>query len=512
MKSKTLFYLIITVIVALSILARFYDLSMDPFPYDDYGMGHVDEGGYTFNARNKALFDDWFLEGSLWNSIYISPIFTYLEYASLHTFGVNTQSMRLVPAVLGILSIFIASYFLMRKNFQAGMIYLAFLSINLLLIVYSRVATLQSLELFFILAMIGLIINDTNWSWLGVGLLIPCLIFTKLTSFFFILAIPLSLILYYWMCRKINQLQSKDYLKRLGFLILGGVISLSGWLIWLSNNFGGWLVMNQMMAHKLYLNFFKVAAVITHLLHFSYLNLILIILSIGLVVYFLITLFKQRTIHYLDLFLLCCLGLFLLQTLAIDFFLRRWVLIIPVVALLAVRAVLSLGRVNFSYAGKEIKLSRTVLISLILVVYLAANFIPILLFFNKNITTPEETHTIVRTSQELGEIIPEGEKVFGTMAIALGYENKIRPYYIYWKSALIDAEELFYPYFKENINYAVLNFDLFLAEDLAELEIDLDQSPIYKDIQDNFEIVETLTGKDWIDNSISLPIYIYERR
>ena len=69
---------------------------------DLYGISFGDEAGYVHNARNKALFGDWKLEGDLWNPIYLSPVLTYAEYVSFELFGVRTFSARIInPEAVG---------------------------------------------------------------------------------------------------------------------------------------------------------------------------------------------------------------------------------------------------------------------------------------------------------------------------------------------------------------------------------------------------------------------------
>ena len=157
-KNKLYFLGIILLIILLGVV-RFYDLNMDSFPYDEYGTSWFDEG-YIHNARNNALFGNWTLEGDLWNPMYISPVFTYMEFISFTFFGVNTFAMRFIIAFLSVISILIAGLLIMSRRFKEGIVYIILLSGNIMLIAFSRVAMIESILLFFILIIIGLIVYN----------------------------------------------------------------------------------------------------------------------------------------------------------------------------------------------------------------------------------------------------------------------------------------------------------------------------------------------------------------
>ncbi len=75
----------------------------DPPTNPTSGIVWHDEGAWVHNARNRALFGAWSLDA--WNPMYIAPVFTGLEYLSFKTFGVGVRQARLVPEVLGVLSV-----------------------------------------------------------------------------------------------------------------------------------------------------------------------------------------------------------------------------------------------------------------------------------------------------------------------------------------------------------------------------------------------------------------------
>lgn len=498
--------ILIFLILLFSLFFRFYDLNMDPFPYNTYGMGYIDEGGYIHNARNKVIFDQWELEGDSWNPLYLSPLFTYLEYFSFSKLGVSSFSMRIVSALLGIISILIANLLIMKRNFRAGLFFLILSSINIMLIVYSRVATLQSLLLFFIFLILGLIVYDIKLSWMVVGFLVPCLFFSKFTSLFFIAAIPLSLLLYYW------KYKQKQTLKNMGYFVLGGIISSILWLFWLIPNFKSWFFMAKMMSHPVGPTLFKLLAAPLHFLKFSLINPLIVVLA-GVSIFFTIYyLRKKREIPFLDFFLLISLVMFLFHLLVIDFFLRRWVLIVPIILLIAALFISRIKGIKFYFSHSLFKINKKTIIGFILAIYLILNLAQLAGYFGQLATNENEIHTVVSNSKEISEHIPPGANVYGLMAMALNSENQIKPYYIYQKSLHVDTEAYILPLFKEKkINYAILRFDLNNNQDLKRNDLNLEESELYNHIGENFEIIKILDGKNWLDNSLGMKIYIYRR-
>ena len=96
-------YLTIALLIVLgATLLRTMWMRADP-PVTSVGIVHHDEGPWTHNARNKALWGVW--ETDNWNPVYIAPVFTAFEYAAFKTFGVGTWQARTVPAASGIVAI-----------------------------------------------------------------------------------------------------------------------------------------------------------------------------------------------------------------------------------------------------------------------------------------------------------------------------------------------------------------------------------------------------------------------
>src|SRR6187431_1520206 len=90
-------------LLALAAALRMIYPAADPPWRTTVGVVWHDEGAWTHNARNRALFGEWRLDA--WNPMFVAPVFTALEYGSFATFGVGTWQARLVSQVAGMLAV-----------------------------------------------------------------------------------------------------------------------------------------------------------------------------------------------------------------------------------------------------------------------------------------------------------------------------------------------------------------------------------------------------------------------
>ncbi len=79
-------------------------LTSDPPTIAAVGIVWHDEGAWTHNARNRALWGVWRTDD--WNPVFIAPVFTALEYVAFREFGVGHSGRRgVVPVVSGLVAI-----------------------------------------------------------------------------------------------------------------------------------------------------------------------------------------------------------------------------------------------------------------------------------------------------------------------------------------------------------------------------------------------------------------------
>ena len=504
-KNKLYFLGIILLIILLGVV-RFYDLNMDSFPYDEYGTSWFDEG-YIHNARNNALFGNWTLEGDLWNPMYISPVFTYMEFISFTFFGVNTFAMRFIIAFLSVISILIAGLLIMSRRFKEGIVYIILLSGNIMLIAFSRVAMIESILLFFILIIIGLIVYNKPISWIGAGFLTPFLFFSKITSLFFILAIPLSLIGYYLIYR------SQKILKNLIIFVAGCIFSIILWLFWLIPNKSVWLYANfGGYGSRIQIGITKTIMATLFSLEFSLLNQIVLFIALISILVIIITFLKKKQILFIDFFLIISIVLFLFQIIFADYPLRRFVLIVPIISLIAARFICRLDKIDFSFMKSRFEINPNLFIFLFISFYLIITFAHLGIYFSPLVSNWDNSHTTITASKEINNYIPPGSNVYGYYAVAFAAENKIKPYYSRENNNFANSEEYIFPFFENNlINYAILEANLSDTKTLMSKNIDINNSKVYQYIQHNFKIIKELNIKNTRDNSLNEKIYIYKR-
>jgi 4-amino-4-deoxy-L-arabinose transferase-like glycosyltransferase len=106
------------------------------------GVVWHDEGAWTHNARNRALWGEWRTDD--WNPMYVAPIFTGLEYAAFATFGVGTWQARLVPMTLGVVAVLALGCGVARiGGRRAGIAAALFLATNFVAVSYDRAAIME---------------------------------------------------------------------------------------------------------------------------------------------------------------------------------------------------------------------------------------------------------------------------------------------------------------------------------------------------------------------------------
>src|SRR5437764_572576 len=142
--------LLAAILVAAAVLRTILPTA-DPPWRSTVGVVWHDEGAWTHNARNKALYGAWVQDQ--WNPVYIAPVFTGLEYASFAAFGVGVRQARLVSEAAGVISVLLLALGVRRIGGNAaGVIAGALLAINYVYVMYDRAAIMEALMAAFIVA------------------------------------------------------------------------------------------------------------------------------------------------------------------------------------------------------------------------------------------------------------------------------------------------------------------------------------------------------------------------
>jgi 4-amino-4-deoxy-L-arabinose transferase-like glycosyltransferase len=165
----------------------------DPPAHAPVGITWHDEGVWAHNARNRVLFGAWRTDG--WNPVFVSPVFTALEWTSFTMFGVGLSQARLPSILLSALSILALALGIRAVGTRLAAVVAAWLAAsNYVYVMYGRVALLEA-------TMISLMVMA--WCCYALSRRHPALglaaggfavvaFFTKASSAFFIVAIGLD--------------------------------------------------------------------------------------------------------------------------------------------------------------------------------------------------------------------------------------------------------------------------------------------------------------------------------
>lgn len=223
MKASRLFWVLLFVISSFLILwPRVAHLDADPpvslsQTFQNVGVFLYDEGWWTANARNKVLFGEWTF--GTYNLMYVSPVFTLLEWVSFSLFGVGLITARLPSLVMGLVSLGLFFYLARRSlGTQWGSVATLLMGLNYSLAVYHRVALLEPVATFFALLAGFLWFQEkSTWAILG-GICTALALMTKL-SLAFLLLVFLLLGILNWSKEK----------KRLGWFTAGFLLAFGIW-------------------------------------------------------------------------------------------------------------------------------------------------------------------------------------------------------------------------------------------------------------------------------------------
>jgi len=190
--TRTRFWIALAAILALAAVLRGIYPAADPPWRASVGVVWHDEGAWTHNARNKALFGAW--RQDEWNPVYIAPVFTALEYGSFATFGVGLRQARLVSQVSGVLSVLLLALSLRRlRGPKAALIGGALTATNYVYVMYGRAAIMEGLMAAFIVASWYCSVRaerEPRWG-AAAGVMAALAFFTKAAAAFYIGALGL---------------------------------------------------------------------------------------------------------------------------------------------------------------------------------------------------------------------------------------------------------------------------------------------------------------------------------
>jgi 4-amino-4-deoxy-L-arabinose transferase-like glycosyltransferase len=234
------------IVLAVAALLRGLFPTADPPWNPAVGIVWHDEGAWVHNARNKVLFGEWSLDR--WNPLFIAPVFTALEYTSFKIFGVGVRQARLVPEILGLLSIVLLGLGVSRlAGRRAGVIAAALLGTNYVYLMWNRAALMEGpMVAFMVAAWYCYSRLDENPRWGAAASACAWLaFFTKAAAAFFVAAIALDASLVAtaaWMGARGSRRSTRAAHWTLGGLLAGGALAAVTFVVpnWTDYRFYNW--------------------------------------------------------------------------------------------------------------------------------------------------------------------------------------------------------------------------------------------------------------------------------
>jgi 4-amino-4-deoxy-L-arabinose transferase-like glycosyltransferase len=193
--SRRTFVVLLLAILATAATLRTLWLRADPPQVTVNGVGIVwhDEGAWTHNARNRALWGAWTTDN--WNPVYVAPVFTALEYVSFRELGVGLWQARLVSAVSGLVAVGgLVAGLLAIGTRRTALIGGALLATNYAFVMWNRAALMESaMTAFIVIGWAAYALGEKRPLWGAVaGVAVVLAWFTKASAAFFAAAIVID--------------------------------------------------------------------------------------------------------------------------------------------------------------------------------------------------------------------------------------------------------------------------------------------------------------------------------
>lgn len=236
---------LILILLVAALLRGLYPAA-DPPTNPTSGIVWHDEGAWVHNARNKALFGAWSLDA--WNPMYVTPVFTGLEYVSFRAFGVGVRQARLVPEVLGLLSVLLLALGARRiAGREAGLIAGALLAANYPYVMWNRAALMEGPMTAFLVVSWYCYVRAQGQAWWGLlaGAFALLGFFTKAAAAFYAAALggdALIVLALHLAGRPVDPAQRKAAIVTLIGLVAASLIALSVFVLpnWTAYRFYNW--------------------------------------------------------------------------------------------------------------------------------------------------------------------------------------------------------------------------------------------------------------------------------
>jgi 4-amino-4-deoxy-L-arabinose transferase-like glycosyltransferase len=246
--------LALAAIAVMAIALRVIFPLADPPWQAPVGVVWHDEGAWTHNARNMALYGTWTTDR--WNPMFLAPVFTAIEYVAFRLFGVGLWQARLMPEALGVASVLLlAGAVRHAAGRAAGAIAGALAATNLVWVMWNRAALLETpMVVPMVAALYAYARGGRSRGWHAIawgaaaGALGVVAFFAKAAAAFFLAALLVTAAVGAWRCRHDPQPMpggARTDLAHLGVVIglaVAGAIAAAAFVVpcWSEFRFYNW--------------------------------------------------------------------------------------------------------------------------------------------------------------------------------------------------------------------------------------------------------------------------------
>lgn len=195
--SRRAFAAALVAIVIVGLGLRTAWLRADPAVQGSVGVVWHDEGAWVHNARNRALWGHWLVDRDAWNPVFLTPVFTALEYVAFRAVGVGLWQARVVPVASGIVAVLALMAGLREVGGRkAAVIGGALLATNYVFVMWNRAALMEStMTSFIVVAWAAYAGAGRRPAWgLVAGTSAVLAWFTKASAAFFVAALAVEAI------------------------------------------------------------------------------------------------------------------------------------------------------------------------------------------------------------------------------------------------------------------------------------------------------------------------------
>lgn len=193
-------FLLIAMVMGLGIFMRLSFLSADPPLNLSWSQDvNTDPGQYTSFARNKVLWGEWDPFGSPYLVLWINSAYTLISFLFFKLLGVGRGQDNLVAGGLSFLTL-VFFYLAIKRgvNRKSAILATFFLSINYILVMYSRNTFAEVAVLFFIVLGIYLLVLGLKRRWFLIfsgACFASAILFCKMLAIF-ILPVSLGVLIF----------------------------------------------------------------------------------------------------------------------------------------------------------------------------------------------------------------------------------------------------------------------------------------------------------------------------